>query len=103
MCVVRALFASEIALGVAPTASRRRRLAAGLRHKTLHAGPGLNGRNDQAQLIAPLESNVLATVTLHSRQRKMQYAHFGKELVCAGLRGWCQIQVAFPRLIDHFV
>jgi hypothetical protein len=33
------LLASEI-VGVAPTLSRRRRLAAGLRHKTLHAGPG---------------------------------------------------------------
>src|SRR5450631_47396 len=45
MRVVPALLAVEVALGVAPTATMtfsRRRIAAVLRHKALHAGPSLD-------------------------------------------------------------
>jgi hypothetical protein len=69
MCVVRAFLASEIAFGVAPTASRRRRLAAGLRHKTLRAGPGLNQRAVNREVLA---GQKLADLR--------QVQHAGKEL-----------------------
>src|ERR1700730_16630712 len=51
MRVILALLAVEIALGIASSA-RRRRIAAVLRHETLHAGPSLDQRTIDREVLA---------------------------------------------------
>ena len=69
MRVVLAFLATEVALGVAPAAARRGRFAAVLRHKALHAGPGLDQRAVNREMVAGQKL---------AKLRQVQHA--GKEL-----------------------
>ena len=85
MRIVRAFLTTEVTLGVAPAAARRRRFAVRLRHKTLHAGPGLDQRAVNREVLARQKCVDLR-----------QVQHTGKELGRD-----IAIEQAIPVLAEH--
>lgn len=75
MRVVLAFLATEVALGVAPAAARRGRFAAVLRHKALHAGPGLDQRAVNREMVAGQKL---------AKLRQVQHAgkELGRDIAC---------------------
>jgi hypothetical protein len=88
MCVILALLAMEVALGVAPaaatTAFAGRRFATVLRHQAFHASPGFDQRAVDREVLARKLANL------------RQVQHTGKEL-----GGDVTIEQSVPVLAEH--